>query len=419
VLDIGDETEDFEIPCNCADKISIDKSVTPFINPGDDVEVSLTVSNCKVDPATEVTVSDEIPDGLSFVAGSSSIPADVSGDTITFDLGDMASEEVQLITYTLSSDPTKFSTRIWLDDVPSEDTEDNWISELILNGSASNFFTPTDAFGGLTDEFVWFVESTELESRVQLLLNSDEVTWDINVDRPTLRFYHRYNTQSGADGGVVDVREVGTTTWKQVQERALRNEYPSAIQYGTFVVPNLEAFSGFSGDELEPTYFDLSDFAGQEVEMRFRFGTDDNTNVATQSGWWIDNIEYMDLLSYNGEACVTTAQGDNNCVIAPEEGTIVESGFPSDATVRELEDVTVVTFPNPASDVLNVNLNSERKMDLTISLINVDGKEIITRNTTANGNRHVMLNVGDVPAGFYFLRVSSNEGIVTNKVIID
>lgn len=413
---VGDETIAFDIPCTCADEVSITKSVTPFILPGDDVEVTLDVSNCRTIDVTGVTVTDEIPDGLSFVAGSSSIPADVSGSTISFDLGDLASEATASITFTLSSDPSKASTRIFLDDVP-DDNEDNWLYNFIGN-QATNLFQLTDVFGGVDDDWVWYVEGIETESRQELVLNTDEVTLQIDADRPTLRFYHRYNTEPAADGGVVDVRELGTTTWKQIQDSPIRNGYPSGIQYGTFVVPNLLAFSGFSGDNYEASYFDLSEFAGQEVEMRFRFGTDDNTTVA-DAGWWIDNIEYMDLLSYNGEACITTAEGDNNCVIAPEEGTIVESAFPSNATVRELEDVTLVTFPNPTTSMLNVNVQTERLMDLEVRLLNVDGKEIMNRTTTANGNRHIMFNVSEVPAGFYFIQVSSEDGILTNKVIIE
>lgn len=30
-------------------------------------------------------------------------------------------------------------------------------------------------------------------------------------------------------------------------------------------------------------------------------------------GWLIDDIEFMYLLAYNGEVCVTSAQGDLEC----------------------------------------------------------------------------------------------------------
>ncbi|MBK9013246.1 MAG: hypothetical protein IPM82_03735 [Saprospiraceae bacterium] len=89
------------------------------------------------------------------------------------------------------------------------------------------------------------------------------------------------------------------------------------------LLPNLQGFSGSSNGEFIPTYVDLSEWAGEDVVFRFRFGTNDGNGGTV--GWVVDDIEFMDLLNYNGEACVTTAQGDNECAIAPEEGTIVES----------------------------------------------------------------------------------------------
>lgn len=419
VENIGDETEDFEIPCPCRDKVSIEKSMTPTINAGEEIQVNLLVSNCKTETVTGVVVADQIPAGATFKVGSSSLPADVQGDVVSFNLDDMPSETDMMITYTLISDPDVYSVRYFLDDVPEEDAEDNW-EYFFIGNSAPNIFIIIDAFGGNNDDWAWFTENIEGESRQELVLNPDEVTWDINLARPTLRFYHKYNTEPGADGGVVDVKEVGTTTWRQVQDNMLRNGYPGGIQYGTFVVPDLDAFSGFSGDNFEPTYVDLSEFADQTVHMRFRFGTNDGgTPGGSFEGWLIDDIEYMDLASYNGEVCVTTAEGDNECTIAPEEGTIVESQWPASATVDQLQDVEVATFPNPAGDILNVQLSSENRTELNMSLLTVDGKEMLSRDLTVRGNQHVSLNVSQVPAGLYFLRVSSDEGVLTQKVIVE
>ena len=101
----------------CRDKLSISKSVTDFIDAGDEIEVTVVVINCKNDPISSVEVKDILPDGTEFVPGSSSLPADVQGNAVVFDLGAMPFGAVETITYKLSTDPTKWSERIQIDEI--------------------------------------------------------------------------------------------------------------------------------------------------------------------------------------------------------------------------------------------------------------------------------------------------------------
>lgn len=198
----------------------------------------------------------------------------------------------------------------------------------------------------------------------------------------------------------------------------LRNGYPGFIQYGTFVTPNLSAWSGSTNDQFVDTYVDLSDWQGEDILLRFRFGTDDNTPGPL--GWVIDDFEFMDMLTYNGQVCLTSAQGDTPCAIAPEEGTIVQSQEPNpNSTVEKLQGVTLKVYPNPANDQLNISLSSEIRKDVTISLLTVEGKEMTSRALNVYGNNHVSLNVSDFPSGFYFVKVIAADGVIVQKVIIE
>ena len=132
----------------------------------------------------------------------------------------------------------------------------------------------------------------------------------------------------------------------------------------------------------------------------------------------MNDVEYMDLLNYNGEACVTNDQGDMECAIAPEHGTIVESQLAT-GTIDRLEDVEVSVFPNPAKNVLNVALNSENQQVVSISVITVDGKEVLARSVNLYGNGFVSLGVSQIPSGFYFVKISTNKGVLVQKVIIE
>ncbi len=407
----ADQVEAFDIPCECRDEVSITKSVTDLIDAGDDIDVTVVVSNCKLETRTNVIVTDQLPDGTTYKAGSANVPATVAGNVLTLNLGDINFESNKTVTYKLSTDPGKYSTRYFYDGVPTADSEENWNYE-DLGAPTANAFLIDDTYSN-SPEYGWLVPDLETESRTKLELKEP---WTVIGDRPTFRFYHNYDTEAGADAGIVDLKKAGELIYEQLGDKMLRNGYPGQVQYGTFITPFLSGFSGSTNGEFIPTYIDLRDWAGQGIQIRFRFGTDDNTGGPL--GWVLDDFEFMDLFNYNGEACVSTDQNDTNCAIAPEEGTIVESKMPSSST-ETLADMSMTVFPNPAHDLLNIELTSETQKELSISLITIDGKVMMERKGNVQGKGRAQLNVSQLPAGFYFVKVATKDGVMVTKVIVD
>ncbi len=412
--DATDQVEAFDIPCECRDEVTVTKSVTDFIEAGDEITVTVNVSNCKLDTRTNVVITDELPDGTSYKAGSGSVPATVASNVLTLSVGDLAFEETVTVTYVLKTDPDQYSIQHWLDDVPDETAEDNWIVDFEANAPTPNIFTIQDAVSNSPD-WSWAAPNVETESRALLELATP---WTVVGDRPVLRFYHQFDTERGVDAGFIEVKRAGDPSYQKVEDKMLRNGYNGGVAYGeAFVIPNLEGWSGSTNGDFIATYVDVSDWAGQDLVFRFRYGTNDGT-IGGPIGWAVDDIEFMDLLAYNSEACLTSDQGDNICVIAPEEGTIVDSQFPS-ATTETLKDLSLSVFPNPANDVLNISLNAENAQEVNISLLTVDGKLMGERMLQLQGKQTMQLSVNNLPAGFYFVRVSTNEGIMMTKVVIE
>lgn len=405
----GDQVEAFDVPCACRNSVFISKSVTDFIIAGDEIEVSIDVSNCKQETVTNVKVFDELPGGTSFKAGSANFPATVQGNSVVFDLGSMSFEDEKTITYTLTTSPDKYSIRYFLDDVPTEDSDADWEYYYIGN-QAANIWSIQDAVSHSPD-FAWSCEDIETESVQALELLAP---WKVIGNRPVLRFYHIYDTEPGADGGLVDIKDTSAFIWTQVPDKMLRNGYPGSLQYTTFAFP-VQAFSGNSGPDFKATYVDLSEWAGKDVVLRFRFGTDENT--AGPLGWVVDDIEFMDLFSYNGQACITTDQGDNLCAFAPEEGTIVESKIIS-GTVEQIQDLSVAIFPNPAKNLLYLAMSSNTQQEVSISLFTLEGKQVLSRTANVFGNQQISLNVDNLPSGMYFVRINAGEENTVKKVVI-
>lgn len=107
-----------------------------------------------------------------------------------------------------------------------------------------------------------------------------------NDTLPTLEFWTRYGIDAGWDGGVVQVSTDGGSTWTTLTPLG---GYPSTLT-NTGNACGFPGGSGaFTGTSLAWTQkqIDLAAYAGQSIQLRFRFGTDGGV---VAEGWWIDDI---------------------------------------------------------------------------------------------------------------------------------
>ncbi len=122
---------------------------------------------------------------------------------------------------------------------------------------------------------------------------------------PELSFWHRWNTEDGWDGGVVEVSTNGGTTWNDVGAANFTlNGYNGGLGAApTNALSGRAAFTGLQGTFIN-TKVNLASFNGQSVMLRFRFGSDDNTTAPTApAGWWVDDI----TLSYKAAVNMRTS----------------------------------------------------------------------------------------------------------------
>lgn len=104
-----------------------------------------------------------------------------------------------------------------------------------------------------------------------------------------------------------------------------------------------------------------------------------------------------------------------------------KAGFSFDLTVSDIPSnvqepewaESINLFPNPADNQLFVNYFFDGNLDLIAGVYNNFGQLMVTENWTAFQNGQVVINVADFPKGFYFLRLSANNGQVTRKFVIE
>jgi len=78
----------------------------------------------------------------------------------------------------------------------------------------------------------------------------------------------------------------------------------------------------------------------------------------------------------------------------------------------------VIVYPNPATDVINVQckMNNEQWNVKGMEVMDVYGKTIRTI-VGANNNSPMQIDVSDLSTGLYFLRINTDQGVITKRFV--
>ena len=166
------------------------------------------------------------------------------------------------------------------DHVNSSDMGSTWSQTSILSSthwaiSTARSFSPDKSyFSGNADSMN--------DERLTLV---NPIVLDTNP--PPLTFRHFYNSESTYDGAVLEISNNGGATWNDMGNHILSGGYSTMMDSST-LLPGRYAWTGSSGNKFIKTTVDLSAYANQNVQFRFRFTSDDGTN---NEGWYVDDIE--------------------------------------------------------------------------------------------------------------------------------
>ena len=100
------------------------------------------------------------------------------------------------------------------------------------------------------------------------------------------------------------------------------------------------------------------------------------------------------------------------CLIRPEGLGINEHEAVNPMTSARL-------YPNPASDMLNIEVNASQASEMSISVYNIMGQKVMDQNvniTTGMNTRNI--NISDLNSGIYFVTVKANGFENTMKFIV-
>jgi extracellular elastinolytic metalloproteinase len=403
----NDNSENFKSLGTCIKKLKIEKFAQDTVVAGGQILYTIQVINHKGSAITGVVVTDPLQAGLTYLAASASRPVTVANGNLTWNIGNMNNGDTLTLTYRVTTDPTRKSVVQFADNLEAGDA--NWDPTSVKN---INFWELTDIFSRSGTKSIGVgLPSVGSSDQLMTLIPAIRVTGT----KPILRFHHYFDTQTGFDGGMVQISTNNGTVWQNVEPTAFfKNTYTGKLAYGTFVQPNLRAFSGQSASFIG-SYIDLSPYANQTVKLRFRFGND---TTAVGVGWFVDDVVFMDMLNYNTTARVVSAQNDTASAEVANRGTVVEpSGLVN--TNEENSAFQMRVYPNPTSDFVNVNIVAEKSAEARITIVAADGRVLKTQDIQLESAQEVLLplDLTNFASGVYFVKVSSLSGSSVQKFI--
>lgn len=108
-------------------------------------------------------------------------------------------------------------------------------------------------------------------------------------------------------------------------------------------------------------------------------------------------------------------------VALPEGGNLVELSIITSVEEEAfIEEESVITYPNPATDFLNISYSAQTESNVNIDLYSLAGTVVkqINPDRTAASSQNATIDVSDLSTGMYFVRIQSGNSIVTKKIQI-
>lgn len=183
---------------------------------------------------------------------------------------------------------------------------------------------------------------------------------------------------------------------------------------GTIYPDNLQLTMSANGDaSVLPSIDenDLGDFTTLAVEINPNLDSSSYPFEWTQYTYTVSGLTGLTPVKFGFRYYVTNGgpSGDNSDIIAVDDFSVdrtlnTESFFKNNLAVS----------PNPAKDIVNITNNGNSILNNAI-ITDVNGR--IVKNTNFNGVSTAQINVNDLNTGVYFLKITTDQGVGTTKLI--
>ena len=314
---------------------------------------------------------------VTLPAGSNSLVATVSAPNGTGDVNGMNNMSAPLIAAVLNNTPTPAPY--------SEDMESTSFNSipaghvLLYNTATKPLVTVVSKaqVNGLPQELGGYGQSAKsimvdfytMQTGAQASIITPKVS-GVTANHK-LYFNHAYASYAGeADGLKVFVSSNCGATWTNVYDKS-----------GTALATAANATSRFFPQPTQwyPNTISLSQFAGQEVVVKFE------CNSAYGNNLWLDNFWIN-----------TAALGE-----------------------EEIQAAQAKLYPNPARDAVKVSLQVSEAGEALVEVINLNGQTVIAQTASVEaGMQSIDLHVADLANGVYTVKIALNDRVETLRFTV-
>lgn len=198
-------------------------------------------------------------------------------------------------------------------------------------------------------------------------------------DATTISFWHKYDTDSLLDGGMVEVSMDGGQTWQNVVDIPfvaplsssqwwLHNFYTQSDTVQSLGSP------GFSGKSNGWINSQIQGFAMYNYRFRFTFASDAVNN--NKAGWMLDDFNFI---------CVGTSVT-----------TLKDNG-------------AIKVYPNPVVHIITIELEPSIELE-QYTIYNSFGQQVATGN-------NLTVNCSEWTKGIYLMEIHTNKGVLLKEII--
>lgn len=131
--------------------------------------------------------------------------------------------------------------------------------------------------------------------------------------------------------------------------------------------------------------------------------------------WWLNGQE---IVGETGQTLQINSAGNYTAVVADSFGcTYTSEVFTSTLGIDELTMLDWRVYPNPAKDFVTIEVFNTQQVT-RVELMDLSGR-IIVKQAWITGESTALLNVSDLPAGYFLLNVVGENRMWTKRVVIE
>jgi len=123
----------------------------------------------------------------------------------------------------------------------------------------------------------------------------------------------------------------------------------------------------------------------------------------------------------NGSLSISWTLGETIIPTFTNGNLVLTHGFQQQLIITTVEEnlevlINVTVYPNPASDIVNIRFESPVEGEITITLFDSQGR-LFKTDVIESAMIEKQINLQDIPAGIYYLRLTKGKLVNVYKVV--